>query len=202
MLTFRDKYKYNVYSQNGEDGIIQEVVKRLGIKKGVAVEFGAADGYFCSNTRHLINQGWTGHLYDINPTVSKTEKPVKVQLAEITPENVNEWLPAECDVLSIDTDVNDAAIWEAYTGKAKVVIIEINSGIKPGSDSDNTTSFDYMVVLGWSKGYFLLCHTGNLIFIHDEYSEAFPEFLKPGAGDVDTYFDYSWCEAWDKHNAK
>ena len=130
MLTFRDKYAQNVYSQNGEDGIIAEVVKRLNIKKGVCVEFGAADGYYCSNTRNLIDTGWRGYMYDNAPTPNK-----EVQRVKITPENVNEVIPAECDVLSIDTDVDDYYIWQAYEGKAKVVIIEINSGIKPEINS-------------------------------------------------------------------
>ena len=31
---FYKKYKKNVYSQNGEDGIIEELLKRLNIKNG------------------------------------------------------------------------------------------------------------------------------------------------------------------------
>ena len=41
-----DKYKYNVYSQNGEDGIIQELLIRLQKKISKdpwCVEFGAWD---------------------------------------------------------------------------------------------------------------------------------------------------------------
>lgn len=40
------KYKYNTYSQNGEDGILEEVFKRLGLdefNKFWVVEFGAWD---------------------------------------------------------------------------------------------------------------------------------------------------------------
>ena len=53
------KYKYNTYSQNGEDGILEEVFKRLGLdefNKFWVVEFGAWDGKHLSNTFNLIKR--------------------------------------------------------------------------------------------------------------------------------------------------
>ena len=187
MLTFRDKYKSNVYSQNGEDGIIQEVMKRLDIPKGVCVEFGATDGYYCSNTRNLIDSQWEGYMYDIDPGSTAIQK------AEITPENVNDIIPAECDLLSIDIDGNDFEVWRAYKGSAKVVIIEINSDYLPDERIfDKGTSYLPMLLLGIAKGYFLLCHTGNLIFIENKYKELFPEITGNPITDFKDYFDYSW----------
>jgi hypothetical protein len=51
-----NKFKNNVYSQNGEDGIIQELILRMEIslENGWAVEFGAWDGMYCSNTFLLV----------------------------------------------------------------------------------------------------------------------------------------------------
>ena len=43
------QYEQNVYSQNGEDGIIGEIVKRLSIEEGYFIEFGAWDGKHLSN---------------------------------------------------------------------------------------------------------------------------------------------------------
>ena len=50
------KYKKNFYSQNGEDGIILEVLKRLKIKNKElwCCEFGAWDGIHGSNTFNLV----------------------------------------------------------------------------------------------------------------------------------------------------
>lgn len=175
---FKDRYGCNVYSQNGEDGIIEEVLKRIPLK-GVAVEFGGADGYFCSNTAVLREKGWKVYMYDLT---SITEL---VQVKSITPENVNE-LP-ECDLLSIDIDGNDYSVWKAYKGKPAIVIIEINSSLNPDvwlfSHSEGA-SFKAMNELAESKGYFLLCHTGNCVYVLNEYKDLFP--------DADKHFDRSW----------
>src|SRR5688572_15638091 len=98
MVSFSNKYGKNVHSQNGEDGIIAEVLKRINLKKGIAVEFGGADGVWCSNTAHLRDQGWEVYMYDRVAT-----KHVEAKM--ITEDNVND-LP-DADVLSIDIDGND-----------------------------------------------------------------------------------------------
>ena len=54
---FLDKYKKNYYSQNGEDGIIKEILKRTRInnkKNKWCCEFGAWDGKHGSNTYNLV----------------------------------------------------------------------------------------------------------------------------------------------------
>jgi hypothetical protein len=191
MKTFRDKYARNVYSQNGEDGILEEIFTRIvgSINEyiGIAVEFGAADGFWCSNVRNLMDNGWIGYQYDIE---TNNDKVVKTA---ITPENVNEELPEECDLLSIDIDGNDFNVWRAYKGRAEVVVIEINSDIPPEAKVyDKGTSYFPMVLLGIAKGYTLLCHTGNLIFIRNEHKHLFPEIQGNPLKDFDLYFDRSW----------
>ena len=48
-------FKKNIYSQNGEDGILEEILKKLNIKKnGWCCEFGAWDGKHGSNTFNLV----------------------------------------------------------------------------------------------------------------------------------------------------
>ena len=54
-------YKKNIFSQYGEDGIIEEIFKRLeGVSDKQCCEFGAWDGKFLSNTCNLI----TNHNYE------------------------------------------------------------------------------------------------------------------------------------------
>ena len=55
---FYNKYAKNIYSQNGEDGIIEELLKRLDIKNGWVCEFGAWDGINLSNTFRLVENGF------------------------------------------------------------------------------------------------------------------------------------------------
>src|SRR5579883_3161152 len=48
------QYCKNVYSQNGEDGILEQILKELGVSNGTFCEFGASDGIASSNTYNLI----------------------------------------------------------------------------------------------------------------------------------------------------
>ena len=43
-------YASNTFSQFGDDGIINQLLKELNIDTGVVVEFGAWDGLYCSNS--------------------------------------------------------------------------------------------------------------------------------------------------------
>ena len=193
MLTFVETYAHNIHSQNGEDWIIMECINRI-IEDGnsmirVAVEFGGADGFFCSNVASLRDYGFKTHMFDLE------EKPPHVKKKKITPENVNE-IP-ECSILSIDIDGNDYNVWKAFERKPPVVIIEINSSIKPTaesplSDADKGTCYLPMVRLGIEKGYFLLCHTGNLLFIDSKYRKLFPEIKGDGIENYEEYFNQSW----------
>jgi hypothetical protein len=62
--SFYKKYAYNVHSQNGEDGIIQELLNRLKISSGWVCEFGAWDCIKLSNTFNLIKNGFNGVLIE------------------------------------------------------------------------------------------------------------------------------------------
>ena len=56
-----NKFGDNVHSQNGEDGVIKEILKRLGLNKSEnywCVEFGAWDGIHLSNTFSLVEKSW------------------------------------------------------------------------------------------------------------------------------------------------
>jgi hypothetical protein len=199
MKTFYDKYKESGHSQNGEWGVINECLKRLGYVPSTgknhykAVEFGACDGLYCSNTADipLTYRGWERILYDLNPTGIEV-----IQMA-VTPENVNIVVPEDANVLSIDIDGNDYNVWKAYNGKPDIVIVEINSSINPKSfgpvsDPNTGTSYHAMVDLGIKKGYFLLCHTGNLIFIRNEHRDKFPEIVGDGILNYEEYFKTDW----------
>lgn len=186
MLTFPNKYGNNVYSQFGEDGILKECISRIGLIGGVSVEFGAPTKQYCSNT-YSLPDNWVKHYFDINPSEPDVIKK------EITPENINE-LP-DCTILSMDTDGADFFLWMVYEKKPDIVIIEINSSLPPMTESyslEKGASYISMLKLGISKGYFLLCHTGNMIFVLDKYRGLFPEIVGDGVENYELYFNKSW----------
>ncbi|GAF72966.1 unnamed protein product, partial [marine sediment metagenome] len=51
-------YHFRITSQHGENGILLAITKRLGLRKGYAVEIGAADGLRGSNTYPLSERRW------------------------------------------------------------------------------------------------------------------------------------------------
>lgn len=141
-----NKYEYQVFSQNGEDGIIAEIFKRIGETNKFFVEFGVEDG-FENNTLNLLVKGWSGlwmegsskHTENVKQKFSGLieKKKLKVQNAFITSENIESLLkstnvPKDLDLLSIDIDGNDYWVWEAIKNHdPRVVVIEYNSLFRP-----------------------------------------------------------------------
>ena len=157
-----DNFKYNIYSQNGEDGIIQELILRLEgkiSKEPWCVEFGAWDGIHMSNTFNLVENGWNAFYIEGNrerySQLKKTCKKFSNILSECkyvekdsqSPNSLDNILrskkiPIDFDILSIDIDSFDLEIWESLRNYSpKIVIIEINSGFLPkcikGLDQDS-----------------------------------------------------------------
>lgn len=96
-------------------------------------------------------------------------------------------VPYDFDVLSIDIDTRDLDIWESLVlFRPKVVVIEINSGIMPGILSRHNqlhdgNSFSSTLLVARDKGYSLVAHTGNCIFVRNDLISSldFPDrFLK------------------------
>ena len=52
-------FGFKVYSQADEDGILEEIFKRIGVSQRKFIEFGIQDGKEC-NTTYLLKSGWSG----------------------------------------------------------------------------------------------------------------------------------------------
>jgi hypothetical protein len=189
---FYEKYKKNIFSQNGEDGIIEEFFCRLGINSGWCCEFGAWDGKHLSNTFNLVQKGFNAvyiegdkeKFKDLLCTCNEHKNIVPVNkyvdledntLDSILSETV---IPKDFDLLSIDIDSADYHIWKSLVNyKPKVVIIEINSSVDPldgnwiqtPGTTYKTTAFMPTYKLGIDKGYTFVLHTGNMIFVRNDY---------------------------------
>lgn len=120
-----EQYGYKVYSQNDEDGIIQEIFRRIGTTNKTFVEFGVQDGLE-SNCHYLLLKNWNGLWLEGNEycvrEIYKKFHPVletgqlKCHCAFINRENINtlifdQGISGDIDLLSIDVDGNDYYIW-------------------------------------------------------------------------------------------
>lgn len=58
-----ETFGFKGYSQNDEDGIIQEIFRRIGTTDRKFIEFGTGNGLE-NNTAYLLCQGWSGLWLD------------------------------------------------------------------------------------------------------------------------------------------
>src|SRR3954471_17194326 len=65
------RYGFKVYSQHDEDGIIQEIFRRIGTSNRVFIEFGVETGVEC-NTAKLLIEGWSGLWIEANAQACKS----------------------------------------------------------------------------------------------------------------------------------
>jgi hypothetical protein len=133
--------EFSVFSQFGDDGIIQYLINNLEVAPSSFVEIGVED-YRESNTRFLlVNDNWKGLVIDSSsPFIDYIRQDSIYWRHEltavnefITAENINAILmthgfSGELGLLSIDIDGNDYWIWRALNAvRPSIVIIEYNS---------------------------------------------------------------------------
>lgn len=134
----------SVYSQNGEDGVLREIFRRIGATNRYFVEFGVGPEGRERNTRLLEQRyGWTGLLMDCCAPVGHP----RVRREMITAENIDDLfvkheVPEDFDLLSIDIDGNDYWVWKALHTRyrPRVLLMEYNSAI--AGDESKTIAYD------------------------------------------------------------
>jgi hypothetical protein len=176
------RHGFKLYSQNDEDGIIQEVFRRIGTTARTFVEFGVGTGSEC-NTAKLLIEGWRGLWIEAKAdnadAIRRRFAPFledgRLTLTQdlVTAENIDTLITAgglagEIDLVGIDIDYNDYWVWKAITAvRPRVVVIEYNASLRPplsltvpydphGSwDGSNFygASLEALVRLGTDKGY-------------------------------------------------
>jgi hypothetical protein len=146
--------EFRVYSQWGEDGLIQHLIHEVPVTRRVFVEFGVED-YTEANTRFLlVNDNWSGLVMDasgenvrrIREDALSWQHDLKAAQAFITRENINgllsqQGLSGDIGLLSIDIDGNDYWVWEAITAVSPaIVVIEYNARF--GAERAVTVPYD------------------------------------------------------------
>lgn len=124
------KREFKNFSQNGEDGVIQEILNLLNmVHNGFYVEIGVQDGTE-TNTRNLReNFKWSGIQFDMNDQ----NKKINLKMETVLPYNVLDifkkyGITDNIDLLSQDTDYADYWIIERILTKyrPKIIVHEVN----------------------------------------------------------------------------
>ena len=134
------EYEWGVFSQWGEDGIIQFLIREVEIQNKTFIEFGVED-FSESNCRYLlISSDWQGFVIDgSDENIRQLQKSyfywrhdLQSMAAFVDKENINELLKKsgfnrDLGILSVDIDGNDYHILKAINVfEPRIVISEFN----------------------------------------------------------------------------
>ncbi len=186
------------YSQNGEQAHILHYLDTIGLKTGHLVDLGAGDGYTMSNSRALLEMGWTGALYDGDPKGNTS-----VNNAWIDAEWVEDHLPQPSNFLTLDLDGNDywilSLLFEEWARAAyptpELIVCEVNpiferndAKVMPYNEAHTWKGDTYYGMslaaaerLGAQYGYTLAyLHAGiNAFLLRNDHAEKHPELIRP-----------------------
>jgi hypothetical protein len=133
--------EFQVFSQWGEDGIIQYLLSHVRIEHEIFVEFGV-ESYQEANTRFLLlNNYWSGliidgseeHMAAVTNSDLAWRHTLHARSAWITAENINDVISSagisgDIGLLSVDIDGVDYWVWKAiHVVQPRIVIAEYNS---------------------------------------------------------------------------
>jgi hypothetical protein len=128
--------EFQVFSQWGDDGLIDFLVTYLEIEDQRFVEFGV-ENYTEANTRYLLmNKNWSGLIMDGSPenithiknSLLYVRHDLTAESHFITAENINQLLidygfEGKIGLLHIDIDGNDYWVWKAIDVASPVIVI-------------------------------------------------------------------------------
>jgi len=136
------------WSQNYEDGMIEEIFRRIGSPTKTFLEIGVGDGSE-NNTTALLAQGWRGWWIDGDssgcasirqrlqsmPSIGKRLTLHEGLVAPATIQALLQQLsvPREVDLFSLDIDQDTYHIWAALDDfRPRVIVVEYNGALPPG----------------------------------------------------------------------
>lgn len=140
------KFGYSSFSQSDEDGIIEEIFKRIAPRTRKFLEIGAGNGWE-NCTCNLLLQGWSGIWFDAGPlNVQQIKRDFSEQLKsgqlqirddyidlESARAIIRQWPKLEeFDLFCIDIDGNDYHVIEAMGEmKPRLIVLEYNAKFRP-----------------------------------------------------------------------
>lgn len=139
-----NQFEKRYYSQNGEDGIIMEILNRISLAPDYFVEFGVESGLEC-NGRFLYESGWKGMMIEGNENLYRQLKNnydvfnLRAVHSFITKDNIvdifkDNNVPKDLGLLSVDIDGNDYWVLKEILladYKPFVIVAEYNAYYEP-----------------------------------------------------------------------
>ena len=190
-------YRKKRYSSIGNDGIIRYILKKINIKNGIFVEFGAWDGIKNSNCRKLFDEGWEGIFIESNfdryeklknnykeyKRIICSNKRVLYEGDDLFDNIVDPYLKGKnIDFCSIDIDGLDLEVFETFEKYLPTVVcIEGGQMLHPyhkrikkeKAEQNMQQSLKIMVDSFEKKGYKILCSCQDSFFVKKEFYKLF-----------------------------
>ena len=189
------KFRSNVYTSIGNDGIIEKVFKTIGLDKGRFLEFGAWDGIHGCNSRKLVSEGWSGTFiepvfyrylkliwnYRKYRNINKINSSVKLKGKYLLDNILFKEKPF--DFISIDIDGLDFSIFESinlfkpilYCIEGGQMLIPDYPRVSNEIEKKNIQqSLSVIKKIADEKGYKIICSYQDTFLIRNDYGYLFP----------------------------
>jgi hypothetical protein len=205
----------DVYSQWGEDGIIEKIFSIIEVESKVCIEFGAWDGFHLANTADLWgNKGWEGILIEghkerfLNLQENTSKYKCTCINAYVSTEGENSLegllksnkIAVLVDLLSIDIDGNDYFIFDSLESlRPRVIVCEYNPTIpahldvyQAYGDQNFGCSVSALLRIAHQKGYSLVAITDtNCFFVLEQYKGLFAAYeTRPEVISINRHLTY------------
>jgi len=169
----------NIFTQFGEDGLVDEVFQRIGETNHHCFEIGAADGLLYSNTLRWRQDGWYAVLIEADPVLFKKLQTGYGHESDCFHEKCDDldeafrgtFLDRQPDLGIIDIDGQDWHLWRKLKEyRPRVMLVEIST-VGPGAPipdpgGPGQAGLDAIHSLGTEKGYELVATTHcNALFV-------------------------------------
>jgi hypothetical protein len=209
------------FSQNDEDGILVEILRRIGSKTGNALELGVGNGLE-NNTLILLMLGWRVLWFggeDLKISVPNNCANLRFEKTWIARENCAQIVSAglasmsiaSADVICIDLDGNDIYIVEALLEaghRPSVYVVEYNGKFPPPikwriaydpshswdfSDYQGASLQDFVDIMSAAAYRLVCCNiTGaNAFFVRSDHLDKFRD-VPSSVEDLFYPADYNW----------
>jgi len=160
--------EFQIFSQNGEDGVLLHLLKQTGAPVKRFLEIGIENARECNTAVLAFVLGWDGVMVEADPlgaaaasklaacVLKGKANRVDVRCLKATPGNVNDLIEGpELGVLSIDVDGMDYWLWQAYTQtRPRLAVIEYNASFGPERAVTVPYSDDFSAAKIHPSGYY------------------------------------------------